>query len=85
MQNINIESTENNFNNNLKTFLLNPLKRGFYGFAAFFSLLLLTKLFGFILGIQPEFSLSFSDVVFSMTGFVLAAGVKFMEFFSTEE
>jgi hypothetical protein len=54
------------------------------GFAAFFVLLLLTKTLGYLFGIQPEFDFSFTDVVFSLTGFVLAAGAKFMAFFSNE-
>jgi hypothetical protein len=87
MQNTRIESNQLNnseFNNNIKTFLLNPLKSGMGGFAAFFVLLLLTKTLGYLFGIQPEFDFSFTDVVFSLTGFVLAAGAKFMAFFSNE-
>ncbi len=87
MQNTNIESTQMNtseFNNNIRTFLINPLKSGLVGFGAFFVLVFFTKLFGFILGIQPTFDFSFTDVIFSLTGFVLAAGAKFMAFFSNE-
>jgi len=87
MQNTNIETAQmnnNESNNNVRTFLINPLKSGLTGFAAFFVLVFFTKLFGYILGIQPGFDFSFVDVIFSLTGFVLAAGAKFMAFFSNE-
>ncbi len=74
----------NKIENNVKIFLLNPIKSGLVGFAAFFTLLLVTKTFGYILGIQSVFDFTFTDVVFSLTGFVLAAGAKFAGFFSSE-
>ena len=73
------------FIQNLKTYLLNPLSAGLAGFAAFFSLILLTKLFGYFIGTNDTFSLEVSDVIYSLTGFVFAAGVKFFEFFGKEE
>lgn len=87
MQNTGIETTQLNnsgINNNFKTFLLNPIKSGLVGFFAFFSLIIFTKTVGYLLGFQPELDLSFADVIFSLTGFVLAAGAKFMAFFSNE-
>ena len=66
---------------NFKIYLLNPLSNGLAGFAAFFSLILLTKLFGYFLGTYDVFNLEINDVIYSLTGFVFGAGAKFFEFF----
>ena len=70
---------------NIKIYLINPLSAGLAGFAALFSLMMMTKLFSFILGINPEFNLGLSDVIYSLVGFIFGAGVKFLEFFGKEE
>ena len=75
----------NHFVENLKTYFLNPLSFGIAGFAAFFSLILFTNLFNYIFGISESFSIEMNDVIMSLTGFVFAAGAKFLEFFSKEE
>ena len=69
---------------NIKTYLLNPLSAGLAGFAVIFSLMLMTKLFSYILGINPEFNLGLNDVIYSLVGFIFGAGVKFLEFFGKE-
>ena len=73
------------FGSNLKTYLLNPLSAGLAGFAAFFTLILITKFFGYIIGTHETFSLGVSDVIYSLTGFVCATGAKFLEFFGKED
>ena len=80
---IRAESTE--FMQNLKTYLLNPLSTGLAGFAAFFSLILFTKLLSYFIGINDDFNLGLNDVIYSFTGFIFAAGAKFLEFFGKEE
>jgi len=80
---ITAESTE--FMQNVKTYLLNPLSTGLVGFTAFFSLILFTKLFSYFLGINEDFSLGLNDVIYSFTGFIFAAGAKFLEFFGKED
>ncbi len=82
----NSEIIENNFEeiNNVKVYLLDPLKFGVMGFAAFFSLILITTVFGYLFGFQESFSIGLNDVIYSLTGFVFAAGSKFMGFFSNE-
>ncbi|MCW8850417.1 MAG: hypothetical protein OQJ81_10605 [Melioribacteraceae bacterium] len=69
---------------NIKTYLLNPLSAGLAGFAALFSLMLMTKLFSYILGINPVFNLGLNDVIYSLVGFIFGAGAKFFEFFGKE-
>ena len=73
-----------NFYQDFKTYFLNPLSAGLVGFAVFFSLILLTKLFSYFLGINDTFGLNLNDVIYSLTGFVFAAGAKFLEFFGKE-
>ena len=74
----------NSFFNDFKTYFLNPLSAGLAGFAAFFSLILLTKLFSYIFGMNETFGLNLNDVIYSLTGFVFGAGAKFLEFFGKE-
>ena len=73
------------FKENLKTYLLNPLYSGLVGFAIFFSIILVTKLFGYIIGTNDTFSLALSDVIYSLTGFLFVTGAKFFEFFNKED
>jgi len=73
------------FMENVKIYLLNPLSTGLAGFAAFFSLIFLTKLFGYIIGTNELFNVNIQDVIYSLTGFVCAAGAKFFEFFGKED
>lgn len=82
----NSESVEHDIEqtNNTKTYLLDPLKNGVVGFAVFFSMILLTTVAGYVLGFQESFNIGLDDVIYSLTGFVFAAGAKFMSFFSNE-
>jgi hypothetical protein len=73
------------FRENLKTYLLNPLSAGLVGFAVFFSLIMITKLFGYIIGTNETFNLALSDVIYSLTGFLFVTGAKFFEFFGKED
>ncbi len=73
-----------NLKSDVKTYLLNPLFNGLVGFSAFFTLIILTKLFSYIFGLSDEFAITINDIIYSLTGFVMAAGVKFLEFFSKE-
>lgn len=73
------------FKENLKTYLLNPLSAGLVGFAVFFSLIMITKLFSYIIGTNETFNLALSDVIYSLTGFLFVTGAKFFEFFGKED
>lgn len=65
---------------NIKTYLINPLSMGLAGFTAFFSLIVFTNLFSYLFGMSDSFSLEVNDVILSLTGFVFAAGAKFLNF-----
>ncbi len=74
-----------NLMQNVKIYLLNPLSTGLAGFAAFFTLIFLTKLFSYFIGTNDVFDVNIQDVIYSLTGFVCAAGAKFFEFFGKED
>lgn len=82
----NTYSAQDNLDNTnvIKTYLLDPLKVGVMGFAAFFSIILITTTIGYLLGFQESFNIGLNDVIYSLTGFVFAAGSKFIGFFSNE-
>jgi len=68
----------------LKRYFLTPSSAGIMGFAAFFSLILFTKLFSYVFGINSEFSLGIADVFNAAIGFVLVFSYKFLENFKTD-
>lgn len=74
-----------NLMSNIKTYLLNPLSVGLAGFATFFIVIIITKLFGYLLGTNEHFIIQYSDVIYALTGFVFTAGAKFFEFFGKED
>jgi hypothetical protein len=55
----------------LYRFFLQPVKSGLYGFAAFFTVLIFTKIFWYVLGFRDIFSVSTDDVALSLLGFVI--------------
>ncbi|MCU7495262.1 MAG: hypothetical protein HF314_09675 [Ignavibacteria bacterium] len=70
---------------NFKSYFLNPVKGGIFGFAAFFGLLSAIKYFSFMIGSQPHFSLDVTDVTLSLLGFVLVFLIKLLENFQEKE
>ena len=63
----------------LVTFVFEPIKTGFYGFSAFFIVLIITKGFSFLLGITELYSIGMEDVMFSLLGFILFFLLKLLE------
>ncbi len=68
----------------LKTYVINPLSSAVAGFASFFILILFSKLFSYVVGFNPSFSLGIEDVLYSAIGFGLVLIYKTMELFKTE-
>ena len=62
-----------------KTFFIQPFSNGLFGFALFFSILLLTKALASFLKIQKGFSIDFDDVILSSIGFILLFLIKLLE------
>lgn len=69
----------------LKNYVINPFRSGLFGFAAFFSILIATKLFSYWIGTYSFFTVDADDVTLSAIGFVLVAIIKFLENFKQNE
>ncbi len=67
----------------IKKYLINPVSSGLMGFAAFFTLILLSNLFTYVFGISSNFVLGIDEVLYSAVGFVLVFSYKFLENFQT--
>ena len=46
----------------LASYVVNPIKSGLVGFTAFFSILVVTKLFSYLIGTYEEFVIDIDDV-----------------------
>jgi len=80
------ESRIKSVNGNLiSMYVFNPIKSGLFGFAAFFSILLVTKLMSFWIGTYDEFIVDIDDVLLSVIGFILVFLIKFLENFKQNE
>ncbi|GBD87103.1 hypothetical protein BMS3Abin03_01029 [bacterium BMS3Abin03] len=60
-------------------FLLQPFKTGLYGFAAFFTVLILTRGITVLFGFMDSYVVNIDDVYFSLLGFVLVFLIKLLE------
>ncbi|MGE5400245.1 MAG: hypothetical protein ACM3S2_07565 [Ignavibacteriales bacterium] len=70
---------------NFRSYILNPIKGGIFGFATFFTLLLGIKYFSYFIGSQPKFYVDITDVILSLLGFLLVFLIKFLENFQEKE
>ncbi|MBT8379493.1 MAG: hypothetical protein KJN64_09695 [Ignavibacteria bacterium] len=68
--NLAINNRKNSFFRLFSTYLLVPFRSGLFGFAIFFTALLLVKTFLFLVSNQNYFIVNVSDVVLSLIGFV---------------
>ncbi len=71
----NFEGVKNFFNK----FIVEPLGSGLFGFAVFFSVLIITKFVAFAFGVQQAFFIDFNDVLLSLIGFILLVAIKLLE------
>ncbi len=65
----------------LREYLLLPAWGGLLGFALFFSLLILLKIFSYIIENQTDLTVDLTDILISFIGFVLLFSVRFLEKF----
>ncbi len=63
----------------ISEYVIAPVKSGLAGFAAFFSILILTKALGHLLGTQPTFEIVLDDVFLSSIGFILVFLIRLLE------
>lgn len=71
--------------NLMGNYVFNPIRSGLFGFAAFFSILLVTKLISYWIGTTSEFVVDIDDVLLSSIGFILVFLIKFLENFNNNE
>ncbi len=60
-------------------YLLVPITRGVFGYLGFFTLLIISKYLGFLIGNRASFQIDFTDFLLSLLGFVFIFVVKLRE------
>jgi hypothetical protein len=60
-------------------YFLVPIIRGFIGYAGFFTLLIISKYLGYLIGNRSSFQIDFTDFLLSLLGFVFIFVVKLRE------
>ena len=60
-------------------YFLVPITRGIFGYIGFFTLLILSKYLGYLIGNRPTFQIDFTDFLLSLLGFVFIFVVKLRE------
>ncbi len=65
----------------LVNYFLKPVRSGLFGFSAFFTVLLISKYLGFLIGSLQSFVVDIEDVTLSLLGFFLVFLIKFLENF----
>ncbi len=75
--NYNFDDSDNKLLNRFRTFAVNPFFWGVFVFAIFFSVILLTKLFSYIISEHTVFTLNIYDILFSLIGFGIGFIIEF--------
>ena len=70
---------ENSVFSHLVNFLIEPFKSGLYGFAGFFTVIIITKGISYLIGFSQEYIISSEDVLFSLLGLVIVFLIKLSE------
>jgi hypothetical protein len=60
-------------------YFLVPITRGIFGYIGFFTLLILSKYLGYLIGNRATFQIDFTDFLLSLLGFVFIFVVKLRE------
>lgn len=65
----------------LKDYVFSPGIAGLFGFIAFFSILIVTKFFSYVIGTYDNLAIDWDDVFLSSIGFILVFLIRFLENF----
>lgn len=68
-----------NPNQFLKTYLLRPFTAGILGYLGFFTILIISKYLGYLIGNRITFQLDITDILISLLGFVFIFIIKLKE------
>jgi hypothetical protein len=60
-------------------YFLVPITRGIFGYIGFFTLLILSKYLGYLIGNRATFQIDFTDFLLSLLGFVFIFVIKLRE------
>ncbi|MFC2102838.1 hypothetical protein ACFLSS_00250 [Bacteroidota bacterium] len=63
----------------LTSFILEPFKSGLFGFACFFTVLIITKGISYLMGFSTEYIVISEDALFSLLGLVIVFIIKLTE------
>jgi len=77
--NLGLNRRKNSFSWLFYTYLFIPFRSGLFGFAIFFTILLLAKIFIFLISSQNYFVVNVGDVALSLIGFASFYIVKFFQ------
>lgn len=80
-----VENKENNVKRGAKSYVFIPLKSGIFGFATFFTILVITKLISYAIGTAEYFLIDVYDVLLSGIGFILGFLIRFLENFKDDD
>lgn len=70
------------FLSGIKKYIVYPLKSGLYGFTLVFSIILIVKLFSFLIGTDEIFNLDLMDVMLSSMGFFFMSLIHILKNFN---
>ena len=66
-------------------YFFSPFRSGLFGYSAFFSILILSKYFGYVIGNRELFIIDENDVLLSLIGFVFVFAFRLMENYRGKE
>lgn len=81
----NIATGNQKKNTPIKNFIIKPLFAGLYGYAIFFTVIIICKAMGCYVGTVNQFIIDSGDSLLALIGFVLMFMIRFMENFSRDD
>lgn len=74
-----VQIFHSNYRYNFRDYLIAPVLSGLWGFAIFFSTLLVAKGLGFLVGSIQQFNIELADAEMSILGFVFLFLIRFLK------
>jgi hypothetical protein len=73
------KQNKNNFVLFIKKYLIKPVTGGILGYLGFFTLLMLSKYLGYLIGNRASFQIDITDLLISLMGFAFIFIIKLRE------
>lgn len=77
-----IFENKSQFLSGVKKYIVYPIKSGLYGFTLVFTIILIVKLFSFLIGTDEIFNLDLMDVMLSSMGFFFMSLIHILKNFN---